>query len=229
MDTDTRTRTTFRQRAAGITVIVGAVAMLVGTAFWAASGADLDAALEDNTIADYLTEAASNSTVLTTNLGFWILGATLLGLGGILLSRLGDQDSPATAVAQFAFTAGPAAAIVFFSVWLGIVLGLAPAYVAGAQVEATASALGHAVSIADWIATVMILSVGGTAMAVAGRDTWVPRWLFRWAVLTAALGVLAIVGLIVDSRTTLALAMLIVPVGIGFMIAAGVAAIRRDA
>jgi len=227
MDTAILTRTTFRQRAAGITAIAGAVAMLVGTAFWAASGADLDAALEDNTIADYLTDAAANGTVLTTNLGFWIFGVTLLGLGGILLSRLGDQGSPATAVAQFAFTAGPAAAIVFFSVWLGIVLGLAPAHVAGAQVEATALALGHAASIADWIATVIILSVGGAAIAVAGRDTWVPRWLLRWAGLTAALGVLAIVGLLVDARTTLAMPVL--PVGIGFMIAAGVTAIRRGA
>lgn len=214
-------------RAAGITAIVAAVTMLTGTAFWVASGTDLWAALEGDTIGEYLTDVAANSTLVTANLGFWILGAILLGLGGIMLSTLGDQDSPATAVARFAFTAGPAASIVFFSVWLGMVLGLAPAFVAGDQVEAVALALGHAIVIADEFATALILSLGGAALAVAGRHTWVPRWLFRWAMLSAVLGVLAIVALIVDALATLAFA--IVPVGIGFMIAAGITALRHDA
>lgn len=226
MVTTTLTATSIRWRAAGFTAIAGAVSMLVGSAFFVASGAGLDAALEDSTIGDYLTDAAANSTALTANLGFWILGVMLLGLGGIMLSRFGDQDSSTIAVARFAFTAGPAAAIVFFSIWLGIVLGLAPAHVAGAQVEATALALGHAASIADWIATVVILSLGGAALAVAGRATWVPRWLFRWAMLSVAFGALAIVGLVTDARTTLSVP--IVPVGLGWMIAAGITAIRRS-
>jgi len=215
------------RRAAGITAIVAAVTMLIGTAFWIAAGADLGAALEGDTIGEYLTDIAANSTLVTANLGFWILGVILLGLGGIMLSTLGDQDSPATAVARFAFTAGPAASIVFFSVWLGMVLGLAPAFVAGDQVEAVALALGHAIIFADEVATTLILSLGGAALAVAGRHTWVPRWLFRWAMLSAVLGVLAIVALIVDALATLAIA--IVPVGLGFMIAAGITALRHDA
>ena len=216
-----------RRRAAGITAIVGAVTMLIGTAFWVVSGTDLDAALEGDTIGEYLTDVAASSTLVTANLGFWILGVILLGLGGIMLSTLGDQDSPATAVARFAFTVGPAAGIVFFSVWLGIVLGLAPAHVAGDQVEAIALALGQAASIADWVATVVILSLGGAALAVAGRSTWVPPWLFRWAMLTAVLGALGIVGLMVGARTTLTVP--IVAVGIGFMIASGITALRHDA
>lgn len=217
-----------RRRAAGIMAILGGVTMLTGSAFWAVSGTDLDAALEADAIGDYLTDAAANSTLLTANLGFWILGVILLGLGGIMLSTLGDQNSPATAVARFAFTAGPAAGIVFFSIWLGIVLGLAPAHIAGEQVEAIALALGHASSIADWVATVIILSLGGAAVAVAGRGTWVPRWLFRWAMLTAVLGALSIVGLIFFARNA-ALGFPVVPVGIGFMIASGITALRRGA
>ena len=227
MATTATIETDSRTRMAGLTAIAGAITMLVGTALWAVSGANLDGALEDNTMGAYLAEAAAEGATLTANLGFWIVGVLLLGLGGILLSRLGDSDSAATAVARFAFTVGPAAGIVFFSVWLGIVLGLAPAHVAGEQVEATALALGHAASVADWVATIVILSLGGVAVAVAGRDTWVPRWLFRWAMLLAASGGLAALGLIIDARTTLA--MPIVPIGIGFMIASGVVAIRRGA
>ena len=212
-------------RIGGATIITGALIMLTGTAIWAASGADLDAALDDGSIAAYLTDAASSGTALTLNLGFWILGVLTMGAGGLLLSRLGG-DSAAAAIARAAFTAGPAAAVVFFSVWLGIVLGLAPAHVAGESVAGVAVALGHAVSIADWVATVVILSVGGGALALAGRDTWVPRWLMRWAVVVVAAGALAIVGLVVGARSTIA--MPVVPIGIAYLIAAGVAAIRHD-
>jgi hypothetical protein len=212
------------RRTAGITCIAGATTMLVGTALWVVSGTDLDAALEAGRIGTYLTDAAANKTILTANLGFWILGVILLGIGGNMLSTLGRADSLATVIARFAFTAGPAAAIVFFSIWLGIVLGLAPAHAAGEEVQATALALGYGVSIADWIATVVIVSLGPLAVAVAGRGTWVPQWLFRWSQLAGALGVVAMVGLITGA---VAMAFPVIPVGIGFMIASGVSLLRH--
>ncbi len=222
-----RSRTAADFRAAGATSIAGAATMLTGTGFWAAAGADIDAALDDGTVAEYLVEAAGSTTLLTANLGLWILGVVLLGIGGLLLARLGDADSPAAAVARFAYIAGPAAAIVFFSLWLGIVLGLAPAHAAGEAVVGTAAALAHAVSTADWVATILIVAVGAAAVAQAGRDTWVPRWLFNWALVALAAGGLAIVGLLVDARSSLA--MPVVPVGLGWTIAAGITAVRRGA
>ncbi len=215
-----------RLRTAGMTTAVGAAVMLLGTVFWAASGADLDGALENGTIGEYLTEASANQTLLAINLSLWILGVLVMGAGGILLSRHGAGDGDAAAIARAAFTAGPAAAIVFFSMWLGIVLGLAPAYVAGASVEPVAVALGEAASIADWIATVLILGVGAVALAFAGRESWVPRWLFRWGLVSGAAGALAIAGLVLDMRTTLAFPDVVI--GLGFLIAAGIVAIRHD-
>ncbi len=221
-----RARPTTESRLAGLAAITGAVAMLAGAVLWAASGADLDAALADGTMADYLVEAADNSALLTANLGTWIFGVLLLGIGGILLARLGHDDAPAGALARFAYTAGPAAAIVFFSLWLGIVLGLAPAHGAGEPVIGAAVAMGYAASIADWVATVLIVGVGAAAVAHAGRDTWVPRWLFNWAMVALAAGALAIAGLLAGAP---GVGMPIIPIGLGWTIAAGITAVRRGA
>jgi hypothetical protein len=213
--------------AAGWTTIIGVIIMLAGTGFWAASGADIDVAAESNAIGEYLTRVAANGTLLTINLGMWIIGVVVLGLGGIMLARLGDQDSPGTDVARFAFTITPAAAMVVYTMWLGIVLGLAPTYVAGASVEGGAAALVHATSLGDWVMTIPVLSLGTAAISLAGRDSWVPRWLFRWGMLTIVTGVLAAAGLMFNARTSLV--MPILPVGMGFMVAAGIVAIRRSA
>lgn len=214
-------------KAAGWTTIIGVIIMLAGTGFWAASGADIDVAAESNAIGEYLTKVAGNGTLLTINLGMWIIGVVVLSLGGIMLARLGDQDSPGTDVARFAFTTAPAAAMVVYTTWLGIVLGLAPAYVAGASVEGGAAALVHATSLGDWVMTIPVLSLGTAAVALAGRHSWVPRWLFRWGMLTIVTGALTAAGLIFNART--ALVTPILPVGMGFLVAAGVVAIRRSA
>jgi hypothetical protein len=213
--------------AAGWTTIIGVIIMLAGTGFWAAAGADIDVAAESNAIGEYLTDVAANGTLLTINLGIWIVGVVVISLGGIMLTRLGDQDSLGTDVARFAFTVAPAAAMVVYTTWLGIVLGLAPAYVAGASVEGAAAALVHATSLGDWVMTIPVLSLGTAAIALAGRHSWVPRWLFRWGMLTTVTGVLTAAGLIFNTRT--ALVMPILPVGMGFLVAAGVVAIRRSA
>jgi hypothetical protein len=212
------------RRLAGWITIAGNLTMLVGTAFLVIADADLDTALEDNAIGDFLTQAAANGSALTANLGFWILGVVILGIGGVLLSGLGDQDSPATAVARFSFTAGPAAAMVVYPAWLGIVLGLAPAHAAGENVDAVAMALGHATSTADWVFTIVVLGIGPFALAMAGRGSWVPRWLYRWGMIAIAFGAITATGLIFDIRTILAAPIL--PVGMGFLIAAGIVAIR---
>jgi hypothetical protein len=212
-------------RSAGLFAILAALVMLTGTAFWAASGTDLDSAVESGEIAGYLTAAAANGTLVTLNLVFWIAGVVLLGVAGTLLSRLGDRDGAAATVARFAFSAGPAAALVFFSLMLAIVLELAPAHGAGQPVETIALVLGQAATLADWLATVVILSLGAGAVVLSGRGSWAPTWLQRWAGLSAVAGALAITGLFLDQRATLA--MPIVPIGVGLMIAAGVVALRR--
>lgn len=209
-------------RAGGLLLAAGAVTMLLGALAWAASGADLDAALVAGDIDGYLTAASESSTALRVNLSLWIIGVLLMGMGG---TTLADGVSPNwRGVARFAFTAGPAAAIVFFSGWLALVVELAPAHVAGDDVGAIAQVLGQTATIADWIATTLIVSIGALAL---GRSTWAPRWLRTWSLVSVGAGAVAIVSLAILDRNPIGF--IEVPVGVGFMIAAGITASRRSA
>ena len=227
--TDASTRSTesaFDARTSGILAIAGSITMLVGTAVWASSGADLDKALDGDTMAEFLTDAANSGATLVANLSLWMLGVVLIAIGGLGLLRRGRQDSLASVVGRFSLTAGTGLVLGAYSMWLGIVLGLAPAHVAGESVIGTARALGYATSIGDWVATVLILGVGIGAIVTAGRGVWVPRWLWIWGMASLATGVLTILGLFLEARTSLT--MVILPVGMLFLIAAGIVAIRDN-
>lgn len=200
--------------------------MLSGAATWASSGADLDLALTSGSIREYLSQARAASGALHLNLGLWIVGVVLMCAGGCQLALLGRARAQLSTLACFVYGVGAAVGIVAFSLWLGIVKGLAPAE-AGAEVDAMAVALGQAATIADWIATVLILSVGSILVARAGKGIWVPGWLGAWAMLVGLAGVLALIGLFVGQRSTYA--MLVVPAGVGWLIAAGVTAGLRSA
>ncbi len=220
------TEATFDARTSGIFAIVGSITMLVGTAAWMTSGADLDKALDGDSMAEFLTDAANSGAALVANLSLWMLGVVLLAIGGLGLLRRGRQDSLASVIGRFSLTAGAGLVLAAYSMWLGIVLGLAPAHLAGESVIGTARALGYAASIGDWVATVMILGVGIGAIVTAGRGVWVPRWLWIWGMATLATGVLTILGLFLEARTTLS--MIILPFGMLFLIAAGIVAIRDN-
>ncbi len=227
--TDTTTRpvqAAFDARTSGILAITGSITMLVGTAAWAFSGADLDKALDSDTMAEFLTDAADTGAALVANLSLWMLGVVLLAIGGLGLLRRGREESLASVVGRFSLTAGAGLVLGAYSLWLGIVLGLAPAHLAGESVIGTARALGYAASIGDWVATVMILGVGIAAIATAGRGVWVPRWLWIWGMASLAAGILTILGLFLEARTSLTI--IILPIGMLFLITAGIVSIRDN-
>ncbi len=217
------TQTAHHNRIAGWVLIVGTAIMGVGTGIGAASGSFVDKDLGAGTFGDYLTNIAENRTAAQANLWFWIIGILMIGLGGVLISKLGNEESPATKVARFSFTAVPASAIVFFAMLLGVVVVLVPLHAAGENVLATATVIAWIGTTADWIATALILGLGAAALAFAGRDTWVPRWLYWWAMAAGAAGVVSMIGTIAGSRETVSF--VILPIGMSWMIAAGVVAI----
>ena len=95
--------------------------------------------------------------------------------------------------------------------------------------EALAEALGFFASRADWIATVLLVGVGPALIAASGRDTWVPGWLAIWGALALLAGLLTTL----TTLTTLAVGLttygfLVVPVGLGWTIAAGVVVLRES-
>jgi len=218
------TYTQNQSRIAGWVFLAGTITMAAGAAIGASFGTFFDESLEAGTFGEFLTNAVTNSGAAKANMWLSIFGVLGIGLGGVLLSRLGDRNSLATKTARFSFTVGAGAGIVLFPVLLGVIEELAPRYVAGEEVETTARAIAYIGTTADWIATVVILGLGVATLAYAGRNTWVPRWLYRWSLLAAFAGVVSMIGTITNARSTIS--MIILPVAMTWMIAAGIVAIR---
>ncbi len=220
------TYTSKQARIAGWVTLVGTITMAAGAVVGGIFGVFVDESLEAGTFGEYLTNAVTNSGAARANMWLSIFGVLGIGLGGYFLSRLGDETSLGTKAARFSFTAGPAAAIVFFSMILGVIEELAPRHVAGEEVETTARTLAYIATTADWIATALILGLGIGTLAYAGRSTWVPRWLFRWAMLASAAGVVSMIGTVTGARSTVS--MIILPFAMTWLLAAGVVAIRHQ-
>lgn len=208
----------------GWTAITGGIGMVIGAVFNLAAGADADAALETGDIAGYLTAADAARGLVVVNLSVWIVAICVLCAGGVLMAST-SEDGVARRLSIFAYTTGAGTAVMFFSLWMGVVLGLAPAHVAGTDVSAVALALLHGAVNADWVITVMVLSVGGGFLVLSAEATWAPGWLVRWAQLGFVVGALALVALVTGLRT---FAPVDVPIGIGMILAAGIVAVRRS-
>jgi len=214
-------------RFGGIAAIIGALLMIGGAVIFASSGIDLDAALVEGTVGSYLVDAAANMKLLTANLSLWMFGVVFLAAGGIGLSRVSSADTVFATAAQGSYVVGAALALAAFTLWLGIVQGLAPAHGPDNDLSAIGSALGFAATTADWIATALIIGIGPGLISFAGRGTWVPRWLFVWGIFAVAAAGFSILGLFIGGRATVSF--IDVPVGIGWTIAAGIVALRYRA
>ncbi|MFV1999341.1 MAG: hypothetical protein ACC654_03150 [Acidimicrobiia bacterium] len=220
------TYTSNQSRIAGWVLLAGTITMAVGAVIGSIYETFFDDGLESGEFGEFLTNAVTNSGAAKATIWLSIFGVLGIGLGGVLLSRLGDRNSLATKTARFSFTVGAGAGIVLFPVLLGVIEELAPRYVAGEDVETTARAIAYIGTTADWIATVVILGLGVATLAYAGRNTWVPRWLYRWSLLAAAAGVVSMIGTITNARSTVS--MIILPVAMTWLIAAGIVAIRSQ-
>lgn len=210
-------------RLTGVLAIAGAATMIVGAVLWIASGADLDAALAVGTMEEYLTTAAENRLLLVANLTAWILGVTLLGAAGSALSRLCRRRPGVAQIGWMCYLTAVPLAIASFVAMLAVVVQIAPA--TDPEAVLVAEVVAWFGSRADWIATVLIVGIGPMLISVAGWREWVPNWLGYWAIAACFAGLLTIVAMFTESLTTYGF--LIVPVGLSWMIAAGVVALRR--
>ena len=168
-------------RQAGYLFGLGAISMLIGAIIKRVVGADLDGALAGADIGQYLAAASGLEAGLFINLSFWILGAFLIGSGGYLISR--HRPDTVSGVAAASYLIGSVLAISSFVTWIAVVR-LAET----TQAFDLADALGFIASRSDWIATVLIVGLGPLLVSIAGRDTWVPRWLFVLGAVTAFAG-----------------------------------------
>lgn len=210
-------------RSAGVTALSGAATMIAGTLLWASTGTDIDAALAAGKVAAYLADAAANSTVLVANLSIWIVGALLLGAADVQLAGVSRARTSAIRLAHYAAVAGALIAVVAFVVWLALVTQLAPA--ANQVSEPLAATVAWIASRADWIATVLLVAIAPAAIAAGATGDWMPTWLSRWAGLALLAGLATVVAMFTGGLSTYGF--LIVPVGLGWVVAAGVHMLRH--
>ncbi len=208
-------------RPTGVAAITGAVIMLVGAAFYFTAGpaADLPPALYDGTIPAYL-DAVDGNTAIVANLTLWIIGATFMGAAGVGFGLLGRDRAGLAGLGAALGVIGAAIAITCFVAWLAVVVVVAPS--GDALLGET---MGWFAWHLDHVATALIIGFGPMLYSLAGRTTWAPGWLVAWGVVA---GVVAVQSLVVPYVHVLAdTALLIVPVGIGWIIAAGITVMRH--
>ena len=211
-------------RLGGYTAIAGCVTMIIGAALWGTSGTDLWAVLDGGDMAGYLAAIEPVKGQLVANLSVWILGVLILGVAGSMLTALCTQRRPLAKVAQVCFQTAVPLVIVSYIAMLAVVVQL------GGESSETAVSIANAIgwigARADDLATALIIGIGPLFIALAGRGEWVPTWLLRWGYLAGVVGVLSVLFLYLPGLG--AYSFIILPVGMGWMIAAGVVLLRTQ-
>ncbi|MFZ1705038.1 MAG: hypothetical protein WAT79_11885 [Saprospiraceae bacterium] len=200
----------------GYVSIFGSVSMLIGAGLWGSTGTDLWQSLATNQMDTYLNQIEPVKQWLVANTIFWTVGVLLLGIAGSFMSKF-CVSNPQLALFQLVFvrSAVPMAIVSFV-----IMLSLA---IHPPNIE-TAYLIGWIGTRIDDIATILIIGVSPLFLSMAGKSDWVPRWLLIWGYLAGFSGFLAVISLLTGQ---VALGFIIIPIGIGWMIAAGVAIIKK--
>lgn len=210
-------------RMGAYTMIAGTVTMLIGAMLWGTSGTDLWAALDSGTVAEYLVAAGAVKPQLVANLSVWIVGVLIIGVSGSLLTSLCRQRPLVAQVALVCFRTAIPLVIMSYITMMAVVVQI------GGDNSATAIALGEIVGWigvrADDLATALILGGGPFFISLAGRDDWVPTWLFRWGCLAGIVSLFSLFVLYIPSPSGLGFAIL--PVGMGWMLATAIVLLRE--
>ncbi|MCO6484575.1 MAG: hypothetical protein J5I41_02240 [Saprospiraceae bacterium] len=207
---------------AGYCALTGAICMLVGAACWGATGTDLWVALARNDIDTWLSQLESARSLLVVNTSFWVAGVVLMAAAGKMMSGLTSRSKGMAALGHACTQTGAAVAIVAFLLMLAPAVHLAPD--TSAEAVRLAGLIGWTGARLDDLATLLIIGAGPLLLSIAGDKDWVPGWLRIWGYLAGGAGLVAILTLFNPGHPEPGF--LIVPVGIGWMIAAGIVLIR---
>lgn len=210
-------------RIAAITTLAGSVCMLVGAAILAASGTDLDKSLAANDIVGYLTLAKTSKIMLISNLSIWILGVILLGVAASMMAYLSRENKVLSLIARYNYWVGTPIVVISYMAWLAVVVRLTN--YEPSSVSLIAEVVGWFGVRADWVATVLVLGTGPLLLSLAGKNSWVPKWLAVWSFLCLVTGGLNIIAMFLGGLTTYGF--LIIPVGMGWMVASSVVLFKK--
>ena len=210
------------RRLGGYTAIAGAVTMVIGAILWGTSGTDLWAALDSGDMAGYLVATASVKTQLVANLSVWILGVLILGVAGTMMAEMCQRRRVLAQIGLISFRTAVPLVLVSYIAMLAVVVQLSGA--TDTTAVAIAEVVGWIGARADDLATALIIGAGPLFISMAGHGEWVPTWLLRWSYLCGVAGVLSIAFLYIPGMV--AYGFIIIPIGVGWMIAAGVVLLR---
>lgn len=190
--------------------------MFVGAALWGASGTDLWQALANNQMENYLSLLGPVKQLLVANTIFWTIGVLLLGTTGALMSGFCVSNPRLAQLPLVFMRSAVPIAIVSFVIMLS--LAIHPTTVDNA------TTLGWIGARLDDLATMLIIGASPFFLSIAGRKDWVPGWLAIWGYLAGITGLLSVISMLTG---VVALGFVIIPFGLGWMIAAGVVLIRN--
>ncbi len=200
---------------AGYVSIAGAVSMLAGAALWGASGTDLWQALAGNQMEGYLSQLEAVKQLLVANTIFWIIGVLLFGTAGTLMSGFCTSSPRLAQLTLVLMRSAVPVAIVSFIIMLSLAIHPPAVH--------SAINIGWIGTRLDDLATILIIGASPLFLSIAGRADWVPGWLAVWGYLAGIAGILGVIAML---SGVVALGFVILPFGIGWMIAAGVVLIK---
>ncbi|MEZ4919341.1 MAG: hypothetical protein R2792_09565 [Saprospiraceae bacterium] len=199
----------------GYLAVAGAVSMFAGAACWGATGTDIWGALAAHQMDQHLEQLSAAKQLLAANTTFWIIGVLLMGAAGKrMASHCHTKPGLAEVAASCIQSAVPVAIVAFIAMF---------SLVVHQPDTETAYVIGWIGARLDDLATLLIVGVFPLIISTAGRPDWVPRWLSIHGVLAGLAGLLAVVAIFTG---IVPLGFIIIPVGLGWMIAAGLVLIR---
>lgn len=207
------------RRASGYTLILGVLTMIAGAIVHFSTGTDLWAALAADSIGDHLAAVAGAEGVHYLGLTLWSVGAILLGLGGAGLAGTGAGAGADMARASYAI--GASLAVASFLLMASVVR-IADG---GGDAAIAAEGLGFAGAHLDDVATAVIIGLSPVLLALSGTAGALSKWLARLAWGCGAAALVMVAAIFVDATATWGL--VIVPIGLGWTLAAGILAVRR--
>lgn len=206
-----------------ITTLLGSLCMLGGAAILGASGTDLDVSLAANDMAGYLNAVNESKTILIANLSVWIVGVLLLGVAASMMTYLSRENQILSLIARYNYWIGIPIVVISYMAWLAVVVRLTS--YEPSSVSAIAEAVGWFAVRADWVATVLVLGTGPLLLSLAGKKSWVPKWLMVWSYFCIVVGFLNIIAMYLGGLNTYGF--LIIPVGMGWMIASSIVLFKQ--
>ncbi len=201
---------------AGYVSIAGAISMLIGAALLSASGTDLWETLASHQMEGYLKQLEPVKHLLVANTAFWMLGVLLMGAAGKIMAGFCSSKQGLVQLALVCTYSAVPVAVVAFMTMLSLAIHQ-PA-------NDAAYVIGWIGAQLDNLATMLIVGMFPLLISLAGRNDWVPKWLLIWGGLAGVTGLLSIISMLTG---IVALGFIIIPVGLGWMIATGVVLIRK--